>query len=100
MKHAMHCGRPNETTTFDVAPALAFGAAILETRTGLGIAQQSLVSLAGVELLQIGMIERVEHLSTLAVFLKIARALSCRAAPLIQAMETLLAREHLEKTKT
>src|SRR3546814_11982575 len=66
---------PVGATTFEAAPALAFGAAVRAIRTEEGIAQETLAHLAGIERSHMGKIERGEHMPTLAVILKIARAL-------------------------
>ncbi|KLN58336.1 anaerobic benzoate catabolism transcriptional regulator [Variovorax paradoxus] len=69
---------------------MAFGAAVREERTNQGIAQETLAHLAGIERSHMGKIERGEHIPTLPLILKIARALKCTAAHLIARTETRL----------
>ena len=76
--------------TFDVEPALAFGAAVRAARTELGVAQELLAHQAGIERSHMGKIERGEHMPTLTVILKIAGALGCSSADLMRATEVRL----------
>ena len=62
-----------------------------EERTDQGMAQETLAHLAGIELSHMGKIERGEHVPTLPLILKIARALKCSSAHLMAAMEAKLA---------
>ncbi len=62
-----------------------------EERTDQGIAQETLAHLAGIERSHMGKIERGEHIPTLPLILKIARALKCSSAHLMAAMEAKLA---------
>jgi len=48
-KRVIRRGRPIGATTFEVAPAQAFGAAVRAARTEDGIAQEALANMAGVE---------------------------------------------------
>lgn len=89
-KRSMQRGRPVGSTTYNAEPALAFGAAVREARVDLGIAQEKLAHLAGIERSHLGKIERGEHMPTLALILKIANALGCRAGVLIEATEAQL----------
>lgn len=86
-KRTVQRGRPPGTTTFEAEPALAFGKAVRTTRVEQGIAQEELASLAGVERSHMGKIERGEHMPTLALILKVARALKMSAAELMAATE-------------
>ncbi len=61
-----------------------------EERTDQGIAQETLAHLAGIERSHMGKIERGEHIPTLPLILKIARALKCSSAHLMAAMEAKL----------
>lgn len=79
------------TTTYEAEPAIAFGAVVREERTDQGIAQETLAHLAGIERSHMGKIERGEHIPTLPLILKIARALKCSSAHLMAAMEAKLA---------
>ena len=64
---------------------------VREERTDQGIAQETLAHLAGIERSHMGKIERGEHIPTLPLILKIARALKCSSAHLTAAMEAKLA---------
>ena len=92
-KRAIQRGRPTGATTFEVAPALAFGAVVRALRTEDGIAQETLAHLAGVERSHMGKIERGEHMPTLAMILKIARALDRSAGELMLETEARLPKE-------
>lgn len=83
-------GRPAGATTFEVEPALAFGAAVRAARTEDGVAQEALAHMAGVERSHMGKIERGEHMPTLAMILKIARALGRSSAELMLETEARL----------
>ena len=89
-KRSVQPGRPAGVTTFDADLAQAFGAAVRALRMERGIAQESLAHLAGIERSHMGKIERGEHMPTLAIILKIARALGCSAADLMTATESRL----------
>src|SRR3546814_13655641 len=89
-KRPIQRGRPAGATSFEAAPAAAFGAAVRAARTAQGIAQESLAYRAGVERSHMGKIERGEHLPTLALVLKIAAALDCSAAALVAATASSL----------
>ena len=90
-KRSVQRGRPAGATTFDADLAQAFGAAVRALRMERGIAQESLAHLAGIERSHMGKVERREHMPTLAIILKIARALGCSAADLMTATESRLA---------
>ena len=89
-KRTIQRGRPKGAMTFDVEPALAFGAAVRAARTELGVAQELLALQAGIERSHMGKIERGEHMPTLTVILKIAGALGCSSAELMRATEARL----------
>ena len=89
-KRVIQRGRPAGATTFEVAPALAFGAAVRAARTEDGIAQEMLAHLAGIERSHMGKIERGEHMPTLVLVLKIARALGRSAGELMLETEARL----------
>ena len=84
-KRSIQRGRPAGATTFEAEPAQAFGAAVRAARTEQGVAQETLAYLAGIERSHMGKIERGEHMPTLAIILKIARALGCSSADLMTA---------------
>ena len=89
-KRGIQRGRPADATTFEAAPALAFGAAERAIRTEEGIAQETLAHLAGIERSHMGKIERGEHMPTLAVILKIAQGLGRSAGELVLETEARL----------
>jgi transcriptional regulator with XRE-family HTH domain len=90
-KRSIQRGRPAGATTFEAEPAQAFGAAVRALRTEQGVAQETLANLADIERSHMGKIERGEHMPTLAIILKIARALGCSAADLMTETESRLA---------
>ena len=90
-KRSIQRGRPTGTTTYEAEPAIAFGAAVREERTNQGIAQEALAHMAGIERSHMGKIERGEHVPTLPLILKIARALQCSSAHLMTLTEAKLA---------
>ena len=92
-KRGIQRGRPAGATTFEAAPALAFGAAVRAIRTEEGIAQETLAHLADIERSHMGKIERGEHMPTLAMILKIARALDRSAGELMLETEARLLKE-------
>ena len=55
-----------------------------------GVAQETLAGLAAIERSHMGKIERGEHMPTLALILRIAKALGCSAASLMEATESQL----------
>jgi len=83
-------GRPRGTTTYDPKPAQAFGDAVRSARLARGIAQEELAALAGIERSHMGKMERGEHLPTLALILKVAKALKMSAADLMAETESNL----------
>lgn len=87
---AIRRGRPAGATTFESAPARAFGDAVRAARVEEGIAQEALAHLAGIERSHLGKIERGEHMPTLALVLKIARALNRSAGELVLETEARL----------
>lgn len=80
-------GRPKGSTSFEAEPAKAFGVAVRSIRTAHGVAQETLATLAGIERSHMGKIERGEHMPTLSIILKIAKALGCSASELIKETE-------------
>ena len=95
-KRGIQRGRPIGATTFEAAPAQAFGAAVRAIRIEDGIAQETLAHLAGIERSHMGKIERGEHMPTLALVFKIARALQRSAGELVLEAETRLPKEWRE----
>ena len=92
-KRGIQRGRPIGATTFEAAPAQAFGAAVRAIRIEDGIAQETLAHLAGIERSHMGKIERGEHMPTLVLVLKIARALERSAGELLLETEARLPKE-------
>jgi len=92
-KRVIQRGRPVGATTFEVAPALAFGAAVRAARTEDGVAQETLAHMAGIERSHMGKIERGEHMPTIVLVLKIARALGRSAGELMLETEARLPSE-------
>lgn len=86
----MKPGRPKGATTSDPVVARAFGAAVRAVRIEAGVAQEELAHKAGVERSHLGKIERGEHMPTLSLALKVARALGVSAADLIGKTEASL----------
>lgn len=68
-------GRPKGATSLDKGVAEQFGRVVRDLRTRGGIAQESLALMAGLERSYVGRLERGQSQPTLAVILKIARAL-------------------------
>ncbi|CAG4892918.1 helix-turn-helix domain-containing protein [Paraburkholderia gardini] len=90
-KRSIQRGRPTGATTFEAEPAKAFGAAVRALRTERGVAQEDLANQAGIERSHLGKIERGEHMPTLVLILKIARALGCSSSDLMTETESRLA---------
>ena len=90
-KQGVQRGRPAGATTFEAAPAQAFGSVVRAIRLEEGFAQENLAHLAGIERSHMGKIERGEHMPTLAVILRIARALGRSAGELVLETEARLA---------
>ena len=90
-KRTIQRGRPVGSTTYEREPALAFGQAVRAARMEQGIAQEELAALAEIERSHMGKIERGEHVPTLPLILKIARALKCSSAHLMTLTEAKLA---------
>lgn len=89
-KRPIQRGRPTGATTYEAEPARAFGEAVRALRTERGVAQETLAHLAGVERSHMGKVERGEHMPTLALILKISRALECSSADLMADTERRL----------
>ena len=86
-------GRPLGATTFEVEPALAFGAVVRALRTADGVGQEALAYQAGIERSHMGKIERGEHMPTLAMILRIANALGRSAGELLLETESVLSEQ-------
>ena len=85
-------GRPKGSTTFDASTAMAFGLAIRERRTALGIAQEELALLAGIDRSFVGKVERGENQPSLVLILRLAKALGCSGADLLAGLEERMLR--------
>lgn len=72
---------------------MAFGAAVRAARTEDGIAQETLAHMAGIERSHMGKIERGQHMPTLVLILRIARALGRSAGELMLETEARLPSE-------
>lgn len=86
-KRTIRRGRPPGATSYEAAPALAFGKAVRAARLRRGLAQEELAGSAGVERSHMGKIERGQHMPTLALILRVAGALDISAAELMAATE-------------
>ncbi|WP_084216818.1 helix-turn-helix domain-containing protein [Xenophilus azovorans] len=82
-KPTIQPGRPAGTSTYESAPAMAFGQAVRAARVAQAIAQDEFAALAGISRSHMGKIERGEHVPTLPLILKISMALKISAAELI-----------------
>ncbi len=80
-------GRPKGAKSFDAATASAFGAMIRERRLSRGVAQEELALLSGIDRSFIGKLERGENQPSLALILRLARALGCSCADLLTGLE-------------
>ena len=91
-KRVSQRGRPLGATTYEVAPAEAFGAVVRAIRMEEGVAQEALANRAGIERSHMGKIERGQHMPTLVMILRIASALGCSAGELLLETEAVLAK--------
>jgi transcriptional regulator with XRE-family HTH domain len=91
-EQTMKRGRPKGVTTSDPVVAQAFGAAVRAARLAAEISQEELAHKAGVERSHMGKIERGEHMPTLALALKIAKALGVSTSDLVRETEAALPR--------
>ena len=94
-KRAVQPGRPKGRLTSDPIVAAAFGASVRLRRTARGLAQEALANVVKVERSHMGKIERGEHMPTLTVVLKIAKALGVSSADLMRDIESQLPDEYL-----
>ena len=94
-KRSIQPGRPRGSLTADPVVAKAFGAAVRSVRTTKGLAQEALAHAARIERSHLGKIERGEHTATLALVLKIAKALGISSGELMAATEALLPQAYL-----
>lgn len=89
-KREIQAGRPKGATTSDPVVAQAFGSVVRSVRTTQGVAQEALANLARIERSHMGKIERGEHMPTLVLVFKIAKALGLSAGELMYFTEALL----------
>jgi len=86
-KRTIQHGRPTGGTTYEAAPAKSFGMAVRAMRVERGLAQETLANIACIERSHFGKIERGEHMPTLMLIIKIARALNCTTSILMERTE-------------
>ena len=86
-KRAVRPGRPKGRATSDPIVAAAFGTSVRARRTALGLSQEALAHLVVVERSHMGKIERGEHMPTLTLVLRIAKALGVSSADLMRDVE-------------
>ena len=94
----MRTGRPRGSRTADPVLATAFGQAVRDARTSRGVAQEALAHLSQIERSHLGKVERGEHMPTIAIVLKIARALGLRSGELLEAAEAQLPESYWKRT--
>lgn len=83
-------GRPQGSKTFDPALALAFGAALKARRIELGLSQEELAAVAGIERAHASKLERGEHLPNFVLVIRLARALGVTPGKLVDRAVDLL----------
>ena len=88
-------GRPKGSLTADPEVAQAFGSAVRSIRTTQGLSQEALAHKAKVERSHMGKIERGTHMPTLALILRLAKALGVSSAELMLATEEKLPATYL-----
>ena len=84
LKNSVRVGRPRGAKTFEEAPARAFGLVVRSRRLLRNVTQDELALTASVERSYMGKLERGMHLPNLAMILRIATALECSPADLVQ----------------
>jgi len=84
-----------KTYSSDPILAWAFGSAVRARRAQQGIAQEALAHLAQVERSHMGKIERGQHMPTLTLILKLAKALGVSSSDLMVNTESQLPAEYL-----
>lgn len=89
-KRTVQPGRPVGSTTYDAELAKAFGLAVRAMRSEQGVAQEALAHKAGVERSHMGKIERGDHIPSLPLIFKLAKALGCSVTELLGLMESRL----------
>lgn len=83
-------GRPIGAKSADPAIARAFGQAVAEKRREAKISQENLALRAGVDRSYMGKLERGEGSPNLVAVVRLAAALGCSAALLVQRFEDML----------
>lgn len=91
-------GRPRGATSFDPNVAAAFGSAIREARASAGVSQEALALASGVERSYLGRIERGQSMPTLAVVLKLARALKISSGDIVEKVDLATATPSRRRT--
>ena len=85
-------GRPKGSKSFEPSPAIAFGAAVRESRLKVEISQEELASRARVERSHMGKIERGEHMPNFVLILRLAKALDLSPGQLVDRAVELIKR--------
>lgn len=83
-------GRPAGRVTFNAESAAAFGSVVRAYRKQIGLSQEALAHLAGIERTHFGSIERGTNQPSLWLILKIAKALGVSSAVLLAETERSL----------
>jgi len=81
--HSRKPGRPPGTNTFDQSSATAFGSVISRERTAIGVSQEALAGMAGMDRTGLSKIERGRVQPSLQAILRLANALGHEPSTLI-----------------
>ncbi|MEQ1682093.1 MAG: helix-turn-helix domain-containing protein [Burkholderiaceae bacterium] len=81
---------PARSTSFEPEIARAFGAVTRQTRVDLGVAQDQMALIAGVDRSYFGKLERGERQPSLSILLRIAGALGVSGAELVKRTEAAM----------
>lgn len=96
-KRAVLPGRPKGSVTSDPYVALAFGNTVRTRRTEFGTSPEALAHVVKVERSHMGKVERGEHMPTLTLILRIAKALGVSSADLMRDTEDQLPDDYLAR---
>lgn len=77
-------------TSFEPEIARAFGTVVRQTRVNLGVAQDQMALMAGVDRSYFGKLERGERQPSLSILLRIAGALGVSGAELVELAEAAI----------
>ena len=83
-------GRPQGSRSFEPVVAAALGQVVRQRRIAVGISQDELALIAGLERAHIGRIERGENMPNVSVFMRVADALSQNAGEMLNEVIGLL----------